>query len=1024
MMNVRHRIAFALFLLLAWLAVAGMFRQRHSEQRSAYLNQSLEMQDLAWRATVRSFEDGLGVYVNEYVRRPEILDLLAKAQVESQRVQARVLLYRKLSPVYQVLRARGVRHLHFHLPHAVSLLRFHTPHQSDDTLLAVRPSVRLAQLHRQTVEGFEVGKVISGFRSVHPLEAGNGELLGSVELGLPFDTLRQAIAELKPDSEFNLILRRHALRHLFDESLGLYGPWAGDPSAWVEEDPRRELPDAPPPMSFTSRRLEARIAEREDIRQALELSEGGAFKLTLGAKAYVAVFTPITDVQRDLAGYLVSYADGRALAEQDVNFFTNLALTTFFVMLAGWALYRLMLSRSRLAQERRQFQAIAESMGEGLYVTDSAGQLTYINPAGAALLERDRDKLLGESPHDSFHPRSSGPDRSDCPLCRSRGPFHGELTFVRSNREPFVVRAASRPLIEGGAVRGMVTVFEDISERKRTEAELLRAKESLEKANERLKRAIAHSNRMAEQARNANEAKSRFLANMSHEIRTPMNGIVGMAELMLGTELDKEQEQYVRTMRACGESLLSIINDILDFSKIEADRLVLAEEDFNMLELVEESADLLTLQIGDKPMEMISYVAPDVPLWLRGDPGRLRQVLLNLGSNAVKFTTRGEVAILVSLAECTDERATVCCEVRDTGVGISAEQREKLFLPFEQGDPSSTRQFGGTGLGLAITRRLLDLMGGTIDFDSAPGKGTIFRCTIPLKSVVSEDNSADSPTLDCSGVPMLVACANVTQRDFLIRRLENQQALIRVAHNSELVLAVAEQARLEGAPLRVVFLDHDLAPPMTVPLAHALRRAGQEPPPAVIVLSRLSRLSVAHKEDEQPFSGVLHKPIRTAKLMEMLEQVLSHRSGLLASKLDEDKKRSEQDVPVEKGRILLAEDNPVNRKLAMTFLSRLGFEAEEVENGRQALELLGKDRFDLVLMDVQMPEMDGMEATRRIRTGQGGDEHMDIPIIALTAHAMHGDRERCLRVGMSDYLAKPIRMAELSDKLQRWIQPS
>jgi PAS domain S-box-containing protein len=1021
MMRIRHRIAFALFLLLAWLAVAGMFRQRHAEQQSAYLNQRLEMQDLAWRAAVRSFQDGLGVYVDEYVRRPEILALLAMAQDESQRVQARALLYRKFFPVYRKLRARGMRQVHFHLPHAVSLLRFHAPHLSGDSLMTVRPAVRMAQLRRQIFEGFEVGKVISGFRSVYPLEDDAGRLLGSVEFGLPFDTLRRAVAELKPNTEFNLILRRDALRHLFDESLGLYGPWAGAPSGWVEEDPRRELPDAPPPLLFTSRRLEARIAERQDIRQALEAGAGGAFKLTLGAGAYVAVFTPITDIRGDLAGYLASYADGRALAEQDVDYFTDLALTTFFVILAGWALYRLMVSRSRLAQERRQFQAIAESMGEGLYVTDSGGRLTYINPAGASLLDHDRDKLLGESPHDSFHPRSSEPDRNDCPLCRSREPFHGELTFLRSSHEPFVVRAASRPLIESGAVRGMVTVFEDISERKRTEAELLRAKESLEKANERLKRAIAHSNRMAEQARNANEAKSRFLANMSHEIRTPMNGIVGMVELMLGTTLDKEQEQYVRTMRACGESLLAIINDILDFSKIEADRLELAEEDFNLLELVEDSADLLALQIGDKPVEMISYVAPDVPLWLRGDPGRLRQVLLNLGSNAVKFTPRGEVAILVSFAECTGERAIICCEVRDTGVGIPAEQREKLFLPFEQGDPSSTRQFGGTGLGLAITRRLLDLMEGTIDFDSAPGKGTTFRCTIPMKTVLLEDSHSDPPALDCADVSMLVACTNAMQRDFLIRWLENHKASVRVAHNCEQVLAVAEQARREGAPLRVVFLDHDLAPPMTAPLAHALRRAGQGDPPAVIVLSRLSRPSVAHNDEDHPFSGVLHKPIRTAKLMEMLGQVLFQRSGQLAAKPDENKKHPEQDVPAKKGRILLAEDNPVNRKLAMTFLHRLGFEAEEVENGRQALETLAKDRFDLVLMDVQMPEMDGMEATRRIRTGQGGD-HMDIPIIALTAHAMHGDRERCLRVGMSDYLAKPIRMAELSAKLQRWIQ--
>ena len=661
-------------------------------------------------------------------------------------------------------------------------------------------------------------------------------------------------------------------------------------------------------------------------------------------------------------------------------------------------------TESTLQSAEEKFRQLAENIREVFWMmTPSADEILYVSPAYEELWGRSCESVY-ENPmswEESIHPD----DRVQAQLAFARQlqdePFESEYRIqTPDGQEKWISDRAFPVRDESGKMIRVVGIATEITERKRYQQELISAVEAAEIAN---------------------HAKSEFLANMSHEIRTPMNGIIGMTELALDTELSHEQREYLSTVRTSAASLLSLVNDILDFSKIEAGKLEIESIDFDLRGLLEDTISILSVRAHQKGLELSCHISPEAPDHLVGDPTRLNQVVINLVGNAVKFTSAGEVSVKVEVDSNTASRSVLHFSVVDTGPGIPAAKQQVIFEAFAQSDNSMTRKYGGTGLGLSISSRLVGLMAGKLWVESQPGQGSTFHFRVPFALQTQPRHKPAPVNLEMlRDLSTLIVDDNATNRTILRETLTGWHMKADEAEDGKQALEMLHAAQSSGNAYRLVLLDAQMPQMDGFEVAALIQQDCALRESAVVMLTSADSRGDAARYGELGIKAHLSKPVKRAELLEAIRLALMGPGEVTKAERDVTSAPADQ----RHFSILLAEDNLVNQKVAMRFLEKRGHTVVLAESGRQALAAWQEQFFDLILMDVQMPEMDGLEATAMIREQErmGKLERLlsrHIPIVAMTAHAMVGDRERCLAAGMDDYVAKPINARDMFAAIER-----
>jgi len=659
-------------------------------------------------------------------------------------------------------------------------------------------------------------------------------------------------------------------------------------------------------------------------------------------------------------------------------------------------------SEQSFAEDR--VRQILESTGEGLYGLDNEGRITFVNHAASQILGYEPEELTGKNAHILFHhtkPDGSHYSADECPilatLTKGVAAHNDDEMFWHKDTRPFPVEYMATPIRKGDWVVGAVVSFKDISERKHIERELQKSMATAEAAN---------------------RAKSDFLSNMSHEIRTPVNGIIGMAYLALKTGLNPKQRDYLDKIHRSSQHLIGVINDILDFSKIEAGKLEIEAVDFELRQMLNNVANQIADKAAEKKIELIFDIDSTLPPCLHGDPLRLSQILINYAGNAVKFTRQGEVVIRARLMEEAEGDLLVRFEVQDTGIGMNEEAKAKLFQSFQQADTSTTRKYGGTGLGLSISKQLAELMGGAVGVESEPGEGSTFWCTVRIGKGAAMAAEPALPLPYLHNLRILAVDDHPHARQIITEMLGHMGLRADGAESGEQGLSMAAAADSEGDPYGLVILDWRMPGMDGIETARRLADLKLVRPPARIMVTAYGTEVVLKDAENVGIIQVVAKPLMPSILLDAIRQAMSN------SPAGETMAQEATALPpglesINGTRILLVEDNAFNQQVAVEILEGVGATVCVANNGYEALELLSQEYFDCILMDMQMPDMDGIETTQRIRANPA------LPgkkIIAMTANASREDREKCLAAGMDDFISKPFEPEHLYAMLAKWMQ--
>ncbi len=647
---------------------------------------------------------------------------------------------------------------------------------------------------------------------------------------------------------------------------------------------------------------------------------------------------------------------------------------------------------NEILKQKEFFESLFQYNPVAVVILDLEEKISSINPAFEALFGYTASEVIGKRLDPLVAPESLQEAVDLTRTVLDGGTVRGLASRQRKDGTKVDVDFAGVPVIVEGKKQGILAIYYNVTE-------------------------LVEAKRLAEQA---DRAKSEFLANMSHEIRTPMNGIMGMLELLLDTSLNSEQRDYVATARDSAEALLGILNDVLDFSKIEAGQLSIDTIEYDLRSTVEGVAHTLVSRAENKGIELACLIDKDVPSRVLGDAGRLRQVLINLVGNAIKFTHEGEVVIRVMMQSKTDKNSTLRFLVSDTGIGIPLDRQSAVFERFVQADSSSTRKYGGTGLGLTISAQLTKMMGGDIGLESEPGKGSTFWFTVTVGKVKEGSTPLLALPQDLINVPVLIVDDNFTNRTILEKMIKGFGCNAFAVASGKEAINILKSFNELNKPFQLVLLDMQM-PEMDG--EEVLSRIKSDPAlhdTTVIILTSMGQRGDAARLEAMGCNGYLLKPVRQKELFGALLNILGRRNqpeeGKGKSSLITRHSLKEQQRGLT--HILLAEDNPTNQKLAIRLLQKAGYPVDVVSTGKEAITAVQNKKYKLVLMDVQMPEMDGFEATRRIR--ELSPEYMNLPIVAMTAYAMAGDRERCLEAGMNDYLSKPLNVEELFKVIEHY----